>query len=105
MALDECARLSPRVATGVTSNLSDLAVIVAPELARATVVITTRNRSGDLMKALASCQEQTVAVEVIVIDDASTDQTAMDVRDGFPDATLITNPEPRGYIVGRNHAA
>lgn len=71
----------------------------------ATVVVTTRNRKDDLRTCLASIGRQTVAVETIVVDDASTDGTAEMVRAEFPDARFISHREMHGYIRGRNEAA
>jgi glycosyltransferase involved in cell wall biosynthesis len=71
----------------------------------ATVVVTTRNRKDDLRVCLASVQRQSVPVETIVIDDASTDGTAEMVRDEFPNARFVSHREMQGYIRGRNEAA
>ena len=43
---------------------------------QATVVITTKNRREDLLKAVASAWSQTARPEVLVIDDGSTDGTS-----------------------------
>ena len=71
----------------------------------ATVVVVTRNRAAELRAALDSCLAQSAPVEVIVIDDASADDTAGTVRRDYPSVRLETLPEPRGYIHGRNLAA
>ena len=42
----------------------------------ASVVITTRNRCDELVDAVRSALNQSVPVEVLVIDDGSTDGTA-----------------------------
>ena len=73
---------------------------------RIAVVIPTRNRSGFLAKALASVADQTEKVaEVVVVDDASTDETAALVRNlaakGMP-ITYIRNAEPLGGSGARN---
>ena len=46
----------------------------------ATVVITTRDRVGDLRRALTSVYGQDCELECIVIDDASADGTAVSWR-------------------------
>ena len=74
-------------------------------MARVTVVVTTRNRKEDLRICLASVQRQTLPVETIVIDDASTDGTGDMIRAEFPDVRLICHQEMHGYIRGRNEGA
>jgi glycosyltransferase involved in cell wall biosynthesis len=76
-----------------------------PSLMRATVVITTKNRRQDLLKAIASALDQTVRPQVLVIDDASTDGTAEVVAREFPAVQLARSETSRGYIAQRNRAA
>lgn len=71
----------------------------------ATVVITTKDRSEDLRRAIASALAQTVPVEVLVMDDGSTDGTAAMVAEEFPEVRLVRNESSLGYIVQRNRAA
>jgi GT2 family glycosyltransferase len=71
----------------------------------ASVVVTTRNRKDDLRVCLASVQRQSVAAEMIVIDDASTDGTGEMVRAENPAARLISHDRMHGYIRGRNEGA
>ena len=68
----------------------------------ATVLITTKDRKDDLARAIGSVVEQTAPVELIVVDDGSTDGTSELVRERFPDATLIRNEQPLGIIEARN---
>jgi GT2 family glycosyltransferase len=68
----------------------------------ATVLISTRNRRDDLHQALASAFAQSVPLEVLVIDDGSTDGTAQMVGADFPGARVVHHRESRGYIVRRN---
>jgi len=70
-----------------------------------TVVITTRNRSTDLARALESTLNQDVSMEVLVIDDGSTDGTANMVRERFPSVRLERSDVSHGLIVQRNRAA
>jgi glycosyltransferase involved in cell wall biosynthesis len=74
-------------------------------LPAASIVITTRNRCADLRRAIESALAQTATVEVLVIDDASTDGTAAMVERDFPRVRLYSDQQPRGYIVQRNRAA
>lgn len=71
------------------------------------VVLPTHNRSSWLQLALASVLAQrNVDLEVIVVDDASTDDTAEAVR-SLDDARvrLLQHETPRGVAASRNHGA
>lgn len=70
-----------------------------------TVVITTKNRKEELLGAIGSSLRQTAPLEVLVIDDASTDGTEELVRSRFPQVRYERVPESKGYIVQRNRAA
>ncbi len=72
----------------------------------ATIVITTKDRCDDLRSALRSCVDQKgAAIEVLVVDDASSDGTAAMLASEYPTIRVITHGESTGYIVGRNEAA
>ncbi len=71
---------------------------------RITIVIATRNRFDELARAIRSCFAQTgVPFEVLVIDDASDDDTAAAVARDFPQARLLSFPTRAGLIVRRNN--
>jgi glycosyltransferase involved in cell wall biosynthesis len=70
-----------------------------------TVVISTKNRKGELRRALVSCLRQEPPVEIVVIDDGSTDGTSEMVRSEFPQVRLVRSEESCGYIVQRNRGA
>lgn len=72
---------------------------------RATIVIVTKNRRDDLRKAAASAVAQIGPIEVLVIDDGSTDGTPAMIREEFPSVRLVAHAESRGYIVRRNEGA
>src|SRR5690349_11726781 len=72
---------------------------------RASVIITTKNRKEELRNALASVMQQSIPLEVIVIDDGSTDGTSDLVRAEFPAARLHRSETSRGLIVQRNVGA
>lgn len=69
-----------------------------------TVVIPTFNGGTWLLQALASCQQQQPTdVEVIVVDDASTDDTPDRVASVYPQVRLIRQPHNSGSGAhGRN---
>ncbi len=71
----------------------------------ATIVITTRNRRDDLRVSLTSALKQDLPLEILVIDDGSTDGTADMVRAEFPSVRVERSDKPLGLIVQRNRAA
>lgn len=71
----------------------------------ATVVVTTKNRREELRRALRSAFSQSVPIEVLVLDDGSTDGTSEMVSSEFPQARLYSFRESSGYIVRRNEAS
>jgi GT2 family glycosyltransferase len=71
----------------------------------ATIVIVTYNRKEDLRRAVASALQQDGDLEVLVLDDCSTDGTGEMVQSEFPAARYIRAEENVGYIVHRNRAA
>ena len=71
----------------------------------ATIVITTKNRKDELRAAIASTLTQTVPVEVLVMDDGSTDGTSEMIRAEFPGVKVHRFEPSQGYIVQRNRAA
>lgn len=77
----------------------------APRAPVATVVITTRNRRELLVRPLHSALQQSVPVEVLLVDDGSTDGTAEAVQRMFPEVRIIRHETSAGYIVRRNEAA
>jgi glycosyltransferase involved in cell wall biosynthesis len=68
---------------------------------RWSIVITTRNRAKMLDRALASCAGQTTPCEVVVIDEASTDETP-DVVKRFPNVRYARNEVPLGHSAAAN---
>lgn len=64
---------------------------------RAVVVIPTWNARGLLSEALASIEAQTVPVQIVVVDNASTDGTAEMLAASFPRVTVVHNPANIGF--------
>jgi GT2 family glycosyltransferase len=67
------------------------------------IVIVTRNRLGGLLEALKSVYRQDYPhMEVIIVDNASTDGTSQQVLGHYPQAVLLTQKENTGAAGGRN---
>lgn len=74
----------------------------------ATIVISTRNRKDELRRTLASCLTLDAGggwIEVLVVDDDSTDGTRDMIAAEFPGVRVIHKPKATGYIVSRNMGA
>ncbi len=71
----------------------------------ASVVIVTKDRAEEALRAAESAVGQKPPVEVLVIDDGSADGTADAVRAAFPEVRVERFEESVGYIVRRNAAA
>ena len=71
---------------------------------RPTVLITTKNRREDLVKAVKSALSH-ANPEVIVLDDGSTDGTSGMIRVHFPQVRLFSYSESAGLIKRRNEGA
>jgi len=74
---------------------------------RAVVVIPTWNACALLAKALTSIEAQTAPVDIVVVDNASSDGTPELLAARFPDATVVRNEENIGFgrAVNRGVAA
>jgi GT2 family glycosyltransferase len=72
---------------------------------RAAVVIPTYNRKEHLRAALLSAMAQTVPMELIVMDDGSTDGTAEMVRSEFPQVKFEQHKGPNGPSFLRNRGS
>lgn len=74
-----------------------------PEPTLVSVVIPTRNRRHLVARAIASARAQTYPnIEIVVVDDASTDGTAGDLAQ-FGDVRLVQLDQPAGGAAARNH--
>jgi GT2 family glycosyltransferase/glycosyltransferase involved in cell wall biosynthesis len=73
-----------------------------PAKPRASVVITTRNRRDLLRQCIRSALAQSVPVEVLVLDDGSTDGTPAMVRSEFPSVRLCELGAGKGPSFQRN---
>jgi glycosyltransferase involved in cell wall biosynthesis len=71
----------------------------------AAVVIPTFNRRESLRNAIVSTKAQTVPVEIVVMDDGSTDGTAEMIRGEFPDVRFESHKGPNGPSFLRNRGS
>lgn len=78
---------------------------MAQNIKQATIVITTRDRKEELRNAVQSALSQRGNVEVLVIDDASTDGTSEMIKSEFPQVVFERAERSQGYIVQRNLGA
>jgi GT2 family glycosyltransferase len=66
-------------------------------------IVVNWNRRELLGKCLNSLLAQTgVDLEIIVVDNGSTDGSPESIEKGFPSVTLIRNPENRGFCAANN---
>jgi N-acetylglucosaminyl-diphospho-decaprenol L-rhamnosyltransferase len=66
------------------------------------IVVLNWNVRDLLDRCLASLRSDRYALEVIVVDNASHDGSVALVREKYPQVTLITNVENRGFTGGNN---
>ena len=79
------------------------AVPSAEQPPRVAVIILTWNRVDDIVMCLESFAEVKYPnLEVVVVDNASADNTVPIVRERYPWATLIVNDDNLGYVGGNN---
>jgi len=69
-----------------------------------TIVIVNWNVKEDLINCLRSIEENRPCTffEVVVVDNASSDGSIEAVKSRFPDVTIITNEQNRGFAVASN---
>ncbi|MBI4020153.1 MAG: glycosyltransferase [Candidatus Aenigmarchaeota archaeon] len=67
------------------------------------IIISTKNQQGNIGKCVESCLRQSWPIEVIAVDDGSTDG-AMRVLKGFGDKIRVLENKGRGRVVGINRA-
>jgi len=70
--------------------------------AQTTIVFTTYNRADILRQAIHAAQKQTVTVDILVMDDASTDHTKLMMLEEFPEISYHRSLENRGPCYHRN---
>jgi glycosyltransferase involved in cell wall biosynthesis len=68
----------------------------------ATILITTKDRAGLFAQALQSALDQDFPCEIVVVDDASGDNTSQVAHKLCPHATILRNDLAVGIIAARN---
>ncbi len=68
------------------------------------VSYNTREAVRDCLRALARVRDE-AELDVVVVDNASVDDTVGMIQDEFPDARLISNHENRGFAAAVNQGA
>lgn len=69
------------------------------------VVIPTKNRREILRETVASILQQTIELEILVLDDGSTDGTSEMLRAEFPAVRALRFEQSKGPTVRRNQGA
>lgn len=72
---------------------------------RVTVVVVTYNSGEEALTALRSARASTIPARLVVVDNASADDTADLVERAFPDAVVIRNERNLGFGAGVNVGA
>jgi GT2 family glycosyltransferase len=72
---------------------------------KASIIIATKDRKDHLRRAIMSAVRQTEPVEVLVLDDGSTDGTSDMVKCEFRQVRLDRTPVSLGYVAQRNRGA
>ena len=70
-----------------------------------TIAIVTKDRKDELREAVRSALEQEGSVEVLVLDDGSTDGTSDMLREEFPSVRVARFDDGAGVAMRRNDAA
>src|SRR5258706_8439031 len=71
----------------------------------ASIVIVTRNHRDKIKLSVQSALSQSGDIEILVLDDASTDGTTEMLREAFPSLPIHRFEKQEGYIVQRNRGA
>ena len=74
-------------------------------MSKATIIISTKNRINDLRRAIISCLKQECDLDVLVLDDCSSDQTFEVIKDEFPSVNIYQGKSCRRQMYRRNQGA
>lgn len=75
---------------------------MAKSISKPVVVIPNLNGGEDLLVAVKSLTEQSLAAHIIVVDNASTDDSVELLEKKYPDVEIIRHTKNRGYAGGVN---
>ena len=67
-----------------------------------TVIILNWNGKADTLSCLSSLKEQTVSLDLVVVDNGSEDGSEAAIRQAHPDITLLQTGRNLGYTGGNN---
>jgi GT2 family glycosyltransferase len=73
-----------------------------PQTIKAVVVIPNLNGGAELLEAVQSLTQQTLQPRIIVVDNASTDNSVAELQKQFPEVELIQHTVNKGYAGGVN---
>jgi N-acetylglucosaminyl-diphospho-decaprenol L-rhamnosyltransferase len=68
------------------------------------VALLTYNSADDIVACITSVRADDPNVEIVVVDNASSDATVATVVSSFPDVRVIANPKNTGFAAGANLA-
>jgi hypothetical protein len=68
------------------------------------VIIVSYNTAAATVECLKSVEAAKGSKEIVVVDNASTDQSAHNIRQPFPDIQLMVNERNRGFAAANNQA-
>lgn len=88
---------------GSTTSHDDLAAVArVPAQPPVSIVLTSKNRQADLLRAIESCLAQAYPDVEVLLYDASTDDTEAVVRRRFPEVRYCRDVPSRGLVAARN---
>jgi GT2 family glycosyltransferase len=70
--------------------------------ARVTVIVLNWNGKDDTLSCLSSLQEQTVPLDLVVVDNGSEDGSETAIHEAYPDITVLQTGRNLGYTGGNN---
>ncbi len=75
---------------------------ITPSCPRVLTIIVSYNFEPWIERCLGSLRQSTYPTDVVVIDNASTDQTVLLIEENYPDIRLVRNERNRGFGQANN---